>query len=358
MRHLLPFTCLLLWSCGKKTETVHPSVHSITESIYASGNLEGKNQYEVFSAVSGIADRIYVSECDSVMPGSPLLSVRSETQELTRENAQLTSANAALSANEGRLREAAAQLDLAVSRMRLDSLQHQRQKRLWEQKVGSKVELEQAEMAYQNSRTATLSARERYAELKRQLNLASAQARNMLRIAAEQENDYLLKSRIAGEVYSVDISAGEMVTPQRALAIIGDNHDFVLKMQVDEFDIARIGKGQKVIVALNSYQDTVYEAVVTRIYPLMNQQSRSFLVEAQFVTRPEVLYPQITFEANIVVQTRQAALLVPREYLLGDSIAFKKSGEKVRVKTGLKDYQMIEILSGLTLEDELILPAQ
>jgi multidrug efflux pump subunit AcrA (membrane-fusion protein) len=110
------------------------------------------------------------------------------------------------------------------------------------------------------------------------------------------------------------------------------------------------------MVVLNSYKEKVYEAVVSKINPLMDVQSKTFLVEAEFVQQPDVLYPNITFEASIFIQSKKNALLIPREYLLNDSIVTKSDGKEVVVKTGLKDYQMVEILSGITEDDELIKP--
>jgi HlyD family secretion protein len=91
---------------------------------------------------------------------------------------------------------------------------------------------------------------------------------------------------------------------------------------------------------------------------LMNLQSKTFLVEAEFVQAPDILFPNVTFEANILIQTKESALLIPREYILNDSIVTKSNGTQVVVKTGLKDYQMIEILSGISASDELIKPVK
>jgi HlyD family secretion protein len=66
----------------------------------------------------------------------------------------------------------------------------------------------------------------------------------------------------------------------------------------------------------------------------------------------------VTFEANIVLQTKNNALLVPREYMLNDSTVLKSSGDTVKVVTGLKDYKQVEILSGITAQDELIKPTE
>jgi multidrug efflux pump subunit AcrA (membrane-fusion protein) len=117
-----------------------------------------------------------------------------------------------------------------------------------------------------------------------------------------------------------------------------------------------VKNGLKILVKLDSYKDKVFEAKVSRINPLMDERSKTFLVEAEFVVLPERLYPNITFEASILILSKSKAMLIPREYLLNDSMVLKVNGDTVFVKTGLKDYQKIEILSGITEEDELIRP--
>jgi multidrug efflux pump subunit AcrA (membrane-fusion protein) len=148
------------------------------------------------------------------------------------------------------------------------------------------------------------------------------------------------------------------VGAQTPLAIIGDAQHFVLEMQVDEYDILKIQKGMKVLVTMDSYKDKVFEAVVTKIDPLMNERSKTFLVEARFVAAPSLLYPNVSFEANIIMQTKDKALLIPRNYLINDSFVLKANDEKVAVTTGLKDYKMVEILSGISAQDELKKPAK
>ena len=80
------------------------------------------------------------------------------------------------------------------------------------------------------------------------------------------------------------------------------------------------------------------------------------MVEAEFIQKPDQIYPNITFEANIIIQEKSGALLIPRTYLLKDSLIIKSGGDTVIVKTGLKDYQKVEILSGIKSDDELLKP--
>lgn len=154
----------------------------------------------------------------------------------------------------------------------------------------------------------------------------------------------------------MDILVGEIVTPQVPIAIIGNDTTFILEMQIDEYDIVTIKLGMSVLVVLNSYKDSVFSAIVSKINPIMNLQSKTFTIEAEFVRPPKVLYPNISFEANVLISTKKDALLIPRNYLLNDSFVVNKSGKQLIVKTGLKDYQMVEILSGIDANEEIILP--
>ena len=122
--------------------------------------------------------------------------------------------------------------------------------------------------------------------------------------------------------------------------------------------ILKIKIGQLVLVNLESHHDKTFEATVTKVNPLMNERSKTFLVEAVFKTVPEKLYPNISFEANILLQTKEKVLLIPRTYMVDDSTVLLGNGEKKMVKTGLKDFNKIEIVSGITAADELLKPKQ
>ncbi len=88
----------------------------------------------------------------------------------------------------------------------------------------------------------------------------------------------------------------------------------------------------------------------------MNERTKTFMVEALFTKAPKILYPNLTVEANIVIQTKKNALTIPRNVLNNDNTVTKSNGDKVQVKTGLKDYNKVEILSGISASDELIIP--
>lgn len=355
---LFAFILLMLTSCQGKQEKTTPTVENISESVYASGVVKSKDQHQVFPTVSGTIQQILVTEGDVVKRGDPLLKVENNTARLSTENARLAAEYARVSANTEKLNELQEAINLARSRKQNDSLLLVRQRNLWANRIGTRVELEQRELSYKNAVTAYKSAILRYNDLKKQLDFAARQSQKNLQISQSMSDDYTVKSEISGKVYSVLKEKGEMVSPQSPVAVIGDADEFILELQVDEYDIARVMPGQKVLLNLDSYRGQVFEAKVYKINPAMNERTRSFTVEASFVTTPPALYPNLTTEANIIIQAKENALTIPRDYLLEGSFVLTEDDEKVQVKTGLKDYQKVEILDGLTKEKVIVKPAQ
>ncbi|MEA5137866.1 efflux RND transporter periplasmic adaptor subunit [Arcicella rigui] len=352
------FFSLLFLSCKEKQEQTQVEIMNISESVYASGIVKSKNQYQVFSKVSGIIDELYVKEGDFVQKGQPLMKIFNQTSRLNTENAALLAENSALQANADKLKDLSIAIELAHKKLQNDSLLFVRQSNLWSQQVGTKVEFEQRELAYSNSKIAYQSAILKYKELKRQVNFSAAQSKKNLAISQTMEADYTLKSEYTGRLYSLQKEKGEMVNAQTAVATIGDANLFSLELQVDEDDIVSIKKGQVIMVTLDSYQGEAFEAVVEEIDPLMNEKTRAFTVKANFTKQPQLLFPNLTVEANIILQTKAKVLTIPRNYLIEDTYVLNEKNEKIKVKTGLKDYQKVEIISGLQAKDIILKPTK
>lgn len=357
-RYTLILVLIFLSGCKGKQEKVKPFFSAISESVYASGVVKSNQQYEAFTTVNGVIQEIYLKEGDTLNVGTPILSVANEVQQLNKENAVLTARYADVASNQDKLSDARQTIDLQENKMKNDLLLLNRQKNLWDQNIGTRNELEQRTLAYESSRTAYLSAVSKYHDLERQIKFTASQSGKNLQVAQQQASDFTLRSKIKGVLYKIYKKKGEAVSLQTPLALIGKNDQFILEMQVDEYDIFKIRKNLLVLVTMDSYKDQVFKARVSAILPMMNESSKTFLVEATFETPPAQLYPFISFEANIVIDKKERALLVPRNAFLNDSTLVKSNGEKIVVKTGLKDYKMVEILSGVTANDDLIIPAK
>lgn len=236
-------------------------------------------------------------------------------------------------------------------------MQYQRQQKLWDKNIGTKLELERKELAYQNAKVDLARAKTNYNDLRRQLKLASDQSKNNLEIAKLMEDDYIIKSEIDGVVYRINKEAGEVINTQEPVVIIG-TEEFIIELSIDELDIVKVKKGQRVIIRMDSYKTQVFEAKIIAIDPMMNKRTRSFQAEAIFTTKPKELFPNLTVEASILVNTKDSALTIPRQYLINDSAVMLPSGALQKVETGLMDYDLVEIIDGINETTRIELPQE
>ena len=348
----------LMVGCGSKTETIRPKTQNISSSVYASGTIKSKSQYQAVPLVAGIIQEIFVDDGDLVKKGQLLFKIDNKAQLINEENAALSASYYDLGSNQDKLEDARNSIQLAREKLKTDSLLYVRQLNLFNQNVISKVELEQKELAYQSSQNALSNALIRYNDLKRQINFSAKQAKNNLALSSKSASDFEIRSDIDGRVYSVLIEKGDLVGPQVPLAVLGSADNFILEMQVDEYDIAKVNLNQRVLITMDSYKGQVFEAKVTKINPLMNERSKTFIVEATFTKAPQRVFPNTSFEANIVLESKKKVLTIPRTYLLkGDSVLLE-NGKKVKVTVGLRDFELVEILSGIKPEDEIMLETE
>jgi len=350
----------LFFSCKEKFEETTPTIGDITESVYASGIIKSENQYTVFSTVSGILNRIDVVAGQTIVKDQLLFELENDKAKLNTENARLTYQ---LSQNDNhyiqdKIAEMEIKVQLAREKLLVDKSFFDRNNRIKQYKVISEVDFEKVALAYKSSQLNLKTSQKQLAELKAQLKFEQNKNNILLQIGQKTQNDFQIKSAFSGELFDVLVKEGTLITLQIPLAIIGQKNAFLVELEVDENDMARVKLNQSVLITLDSYKNQVFDAKVDKIYPIMNKQSRTFKIEAHFINPPKKLYPNLSAEANIIIQTKKNAITIPKNYLLkGDSIQIGEK-EKRKVKIGLSDYQKVEILEGLKPDETIYLPKQ
>ncbi|AMA48722.1 MULTISPECIES: efflux RND transporter periplasmic adaptor subunit [Flavobacterium] len=356
MKKILLVSLFSIIACSKKaTKEIKPEKGTVTESVYASGVVKADKQYIVFSTVTGVLQYINVKPGQPIIKGQSLFQIESEKANLATENARLSYE---ITQENGRyiqdkIAEAELRIQSAKDKLILDESLYKRSKNVKEYNAISEVDFEKVELAYKNSKLAYETAIKQLSQLKNQLRNEQDRSNINLKISQKTESDFTVKSAFSGELFDVLVKEGTVVNPQTPLAIVGKKDNYILELDIDENDMVRVQVGQKIRVTMDSYKGKIFQATVTKIYPIMDVRSRTFKIEAHFVKSPQKLYPNLTAEANIIIQTRKNILTIPRNYLVEEQYVLVKENEKRKIKTGLKDYQKVEIMSGLK-EDEII----
>ncbi len=346
-------------SCSKKElEAIQPKKGNVTESVYASGVIKAENQYTVYSTVNGVLQKIIVTVGQSISQGQSLFEIESEKAALNTENARLAYQLSQESSRyiQDKISEMESKVQIAKDRLALDLSIYNRNKKIKEYKVISEVEYERVELAYKNSKSNYESALKQLSQLRSQLKNDQNRSNINLRINEKTQSDFTIKSAFSGELFDVLVKEGTLITPQNPLAIIGKKNAYLLELDVDENDMVRVLVGQKIVVTLDSYKGKVFDATVDKIYPIMDERSRTFKIEAHFDVPPAKLYPNLTAEANIIIQTKKEVLTIPKSYLIDEEYVLVNEDEKRKVRIGLSDYQNAEILEGLNANETIYKP--
>ena len=347
----------LLFSCAGGEEKMLPRVTEITESVYSSIKVQPDSLYQVYASINGILDKNYVEEGDTIKKGSTLLQVINTTPKINEENARLSYelAEKNLTGNTAILRSIEAELYAARLQVSNDSLNYFRQKNLWSQQIGSKVEFDRKKLNYELSQNALAQLQNKYINTRNNLQTQVKQAKNNYSTSMVNSKDFTIDSKIDGKVYALYKNPGETVNTLEPLALIGSATVFIIEMLVDEVDIVKIKLGQKAVVTLDAYGGRVFTAKVSKIYPKKDERNQTFVVEALFDSPPDVLYPGLAGEANIIVGQKKETLVIPKPYVI-DGNKVKTDNGLVEIEIGLRNMDSLEIVSGLSSDTWIYKP--
>jgi HlyD family secretion protein len=351
---------LILFSCSQEKKVVSPEYRTISEAVYASGQLVPETEYKINANIDGTLVGVFVQENDLVQKGTMLFEIISATRSMQSDILgniyQTTLQKNALDGPA--FREIESKIELAKKKVTTDSIQLQRLNRLIENALISKNEWDQANLKYEVSKTELNSLVKSRENLLIQSKLESSQAENQLRNVQSQNKEGLITSLIDGRVYKIYKNKGERTGYGEPLALIGTSDKWKIELTIDERDYGLIVTGQKVKIRMDAFPDELFEATIDRLIPFLNRAEQSFIAEAVFTGPFDKGIYGLNLEANILIREKEKALCIPGNALVGKDSVWIESNKgpvKIKVVTGISSLDQVEILSGLSEKDKVIL---
>ncbi len=358
LRILSVLLLLALVACDK-TETIHPVRKNIVESVYASGTIIPKNEHSIFALINGTIIRKHVNDGDSVKKGQILYELSNESQAARLNSAKqlLDKSSDDASGNSHILNDLKLNMQNAQDKFKLDSLTFTKYKNLLQSSAVSQMDYDAKALQYSTSENLYKSAKEKYQSAKNDLRVSLSNAQSQMASAQSDLNNFIIRSDIDGVVFKTYKEEGESVRISELIALVGSTAGRVLKLSVDQQDVNKIKVNQEVMLKTDVSGSTIYKAKVTRLYPLMNEADQSFRVDAEFIEKVSMPFIHTSVEANIIIQSKNNALVIPRNSLVNDSILVNDNGDKklIPVKTGILTLDDAELLSGADEKTEIIL---
>jgi HlyD family secretion protein len=367
---------------GSQPKTGKAFYQDIEATVLATGKIMPQvgAEVNVGARISGRLERLHVNVGDSVVKGQIIAEIEKEDLEalLSEEKADILLIQTKLNTlRETAPREIArAEAELAKRRAELkfanSELQRQEQlldkkavgKQAWDEAV-KQVEITRAqtEVAEKDLQLAKTNFTEGIKQLQAELAKAEASYKN-----AQVKLTYaIIRAPINGVVASVSTREGETVAAglnAPTFVTILDLERLQLDASVDEVDIGRIMPGQMSFFTVDTFPNKEFKGHVTAIKPQAVVQDNvvSYICVIAIETPYSgLLRPQMTANVTIVVEDRNHVLVLPIKAVKrrkGESIVYKKAGTSIEttiVKTGWQDETLIEILSGLSEGNEVLL---
>lgn len=352
---VVSITLLFLASCSGDPERYEVKEIKLNEAVYASGQVMPEEYFFMEVNTPEKIRSIMVNEGDLVKTGSVLAILGSKSEERQADilTSQVAIAREQATAGSSELEEMLTRIEAARVKMIQDEENAQRYEDLVESKAVSEKEAEKFRLTAQTSKAEYESMRQQYASRKKDLQNRLLQSQQQLAQFHQSTENNVLISPLEGKVFQIFHKEGNMVQPGEPVILVGNYEKYILELLVDERDIARIKEGQKVLFKTEIQPDKHMEARINKIVPVLQNESRSFEVEAQVLSTEEI-FPQATVEANIVIRENVNSLVIPTDYLMpGDSVlrVDNKDLQMVKVTTGTRDGSWLEIKSGLKSGD-------
>jgi HlyD family secretion protein len=255
------------------------------------------------------------------------------------------------------LKELMAAVDAAKTKMEFDSLNFVRYTNLLKSNATTRAEYDRMKLQFDNSKNEYILQKSRLGKTQNQLYIELQNAKSQLQIAGDESGRYTVRSQIAGRVFKTMKERGELVRRNEVVAIVGMDDAFYLQLNVDELDVQRLKLGQRVLAKIDAYPGKFFEGRVSKIYPMINKQQQSIRVDADLAAPLPGNFSGLALEANIVIQEKQNALVIPKAVLLpGDSLNIKTEDgiKKIKIIRGIETLDEVEIAEGLDSAEYLI----
>jgi HlyD family secretion protein len=167
-----------------------------------------------------------------------------------------------------------------------------------------------------------------------------------------------VRAPIDGKLTDFQLQVGESVSTGKRIGRIDDPTMFKLAALIDEFYLSRIAAGDHGNARAG---DENYALQVMSVFPQIKEGR--FLAELKFVGKhPEKINPGQSFDSNITLGAPSPALILPMGIYINDSggtwvFVLSKDGktaERRAIKIGQRSNRQVEILSGLSVGDKVI----
>ena len=317
-----------------------PKIQSIEKKTVVTGKVIPEDEVEIKPQISGIIELLYVDEGDLVTNGDLLAKVKVVPDEQ------------ALNTAKGRLSNTLILFENA-------KIEFKRNQSLFEKEIISKQQFDNAKLSYDQAEQNLKNARSDLQIIK----LGSAGGSTIANTN--------IRATVAGTILEIPIKEGDQVIESNTfnagttIATVADLKKMIFEGKVDESEVEKLVIGMPLTVNLGAIQDKDFDAKLNFIAPKGNEEQGTvqFKIEGD-VYLDDSVFIRAGYSANasLVLEKKDSVMGISEALLQFDKITNnpyvevkndKGKFERKNIELGISDGINVEVLSGLSLEDEI-----
>ncbi|MBT8235435.1 MAG: efflux RND transporter periplasmic adaptor subunit [Bacteroidia bacterium] len=321
-------------------ETQKPFTSSIEKKTVATGKVIPEDEIEIKPQISGIIDKIYMEEGAPVKTGDLIATIKVVPNEQALNQAR------------GRVRNA----EIALSNTEIE---YNRNKALFDKGVISSQDFNNLKLQYDQAVQELSNARADYQIIRRGSAGGSASANTNIR------------ATVTGTILEIPVEEGDQVIQSNnfndgtTIASIADLGKMIFEGKVDEGEVGKLQLGMPLEISLGALEDQKFVAELRFIAPKGVEEAGAvqFKIEGDVQVNDSIMIRAgYSANASLVLERKDSIMVIPEALLQFDKetdepfvevATGEQEFERKDVEIGISDGINVEIVSGLTEEDEV-----
>ena len=322
-------------------ETEQPSKQNIVKKAVATGSILPLEEVLIKPNISGVIEEIYVEGGDYVKSGDLLAKIK-------------------VVPNLNALNDARNDIDEAKINLDDQRRNLQRQTNLFDKGVISQVDLERAQVTFDQAKQTYQAANKRYDIVKTGSTKGLSSSANTL-----------IRATVTGMVLEVPVEVGNQVIESNnfnegtTIAAIADVEKMIFEGKVDESEVGKIKEDLPLEITVGALEDQVFDAVLDYIAPKGNEENGAIQFEIKgTLTKADSVFIRAGLSANAsIILDRADSVLALKEALVQfddetkapyvEVATGEQQFERRDVELGISDGIYVEVKSGVNSGDEI-----
>ena len=347
-------------------------IGNIISTISVSGSITSGNNTNIYTSASGEVIDVYVKNGDTVKQGQKIAQIKldqdGQKKQTTAWATYLSAKNSVTSSQQNKLSlengVETAKRTLAAAQDAVDKINDYTKSDLEKDNINSALVV--AKRAYDialqkyNSADSTISVSQ--SQLSSAWYTYQQSSAVIYAPASGVISNFALTKGMSVANLSSDSTASSNNATQSVGIVTNPNNKITASVNLTEIDVTKVVPGQKVTLTLDAFANKTFTGEVLAINT--NGQSTSGVTSYPtiivFDTGLTNMYPNMTVNASILIDSKQDVLVIPSSAIqTSDGISTVKvvkdnQTSQVTVETGLSDDTNTEIISGLSVGDTVI----